>query len=300
MRSCHEMTELISAALDGELTDDERRELDDHMAFCPACGALFAELSGLNGAVGATAEVPEGFAKQVMDQIRGESAPAEDPVISLPVRRRRHIPWKGWAATAAVVAVVILGVSVLPGRVGLRSSDSSTGSRNGGSTAFDPSAVADVASGSPPQSVERSTEGSAEFDSSQDLYVPAPENLQPLPNAENGRPGEEPGAPQTPAAVFLPPEGTAPVIDIGGSARFCGVLILTGDVPPEELENFPAEKDGEGRLAYQVPAGVFFDIAAGLKEQNSSDYTYRSGDAEIDPTAEYGLILVETPSSAGP
>ena len=297
MRTCNEITELLSAALDGELTDTERRELDDHLASCPACGALLAELRGLNEIVGEPVAAPEGLAGRVMDQIRAEGARGADNVSPLPARRRRYIPWKGWAATAAVAAVVILGVSVLPGRIGPGHTDNSIGAADvPNSTAENSSSVeADSAQtpsmydgyntpravlDPPPEQVQVSAPGNS------DLSVIGldPQRIPDIPD------------PAPPTAIFLPPESTAPVIAIGVDAPYCGVLVLTDEPLPEALEVFDAEEDEEGCLTYVVPADTFFMIADELEGKNLSNFSYHDAESEIDPTAAYGLIIVEMPA----
>ena len=296
MRTCDEMTELLSAALDGELTADEHRELDEHLASCPACGALLAELGGLRKAVGGPEEAPEGLAGRVMDQIRAEGAPEADNVTPLPVKRRK---WTGWAATAAVAAVVILGASVLPGRIGLSRTDNSTGAAYApNSTAnSSPPAEADSAQtpsmydsyntprtvpDTPPAYVEMSIPGTA------DIPVIS---LDP----SGGLDTPDPGAVQTPTGAFLPPESTAPVIDTDGDAPYCGVLVLTDEPLPEVLEVLDAKEDEEGCLTYVVAADSFFMIADELEEEYLSNFTYYDDEIETDPTAAYGLIIVGIP-----
>ena len=44
MLTCEQALELISAQLDGALTAEEAGALDEHLAQCPACRALRADL----------------------------------------------------------------------------------------------------------------------------------------------------------------------------------------------------------------------------------------------------------------
>ena len=103
--SCEEYTELISAALDGALTPEERVRLDAHLRGCPACRALLDELSGLDRALEElNAPVPEGFAGRVMERVAREARPA----------RRKTVYWKKLLPAAAVFALVVAGASALP------------------------------------------------------------------------------------------------------------------------------------------------------------------------------------------
>ena len=61
---CDRFTELLSARLDGALTPEEERELEEHLAACPDCRAVGAQLSALQGAFPELEEAdaaPEGF-----------------------------------------------------------------------------------------------------------------------------------------------------------------------------------------------------------------------------------------------
>ena len=42
MEHCENYTALISAAVDGELTEAEREELMDHLAQCPGCREVYS------------------------------------------------------------------------------------------------------------------------------------------------------------------------------------------------------------------------------------------------------------------
>lgn len=120
MRTCDETLELISAALDGALSDRDRAELDEHLSQCPACSALFEELRELHDQTAALEDVsaPAGFTGRVMDAIAADPAQERpENVIPFPAKKRSRAPWKGWAATAAVVAVVALGALTLPGQL---------------------------------------------------------------------------------------------------------------------------------------------------------------------------------------
>ena len=72
--ACDQFLELLSARLDGALTEAEEQELEEHLAACPDCRAVGAQLSALQGAFPELEEVPapEGFTQGVMDRIRAE------------------------------------------------------------------------------------------------------------------------------------------------------------------------------------------------------------------------------------
>lgn len=103
---------LLSALLDGELTDTERDETLAHLDACEACRSYFAELTALHDAFGELDEIepPEGFAAGVMARLHEEKPQARKP------RAMR----RGWLALAACAAIALLAIQTLP-RAGLGS-----------------------------------------------------------------------------------------------------------------------------------------------------------------------------------
>ena len=96
----------MSAALDGELSVDERRELYRHLAECPACAALFDELGEQCAAL---RELDCPFPDGLHDRIL-ENLPEQD---AAPVRKTFR--WRRWAAMAAcLVLVAAAAVRALP------------------------------------------------------------------------------------------------------------------------------------------------------------------------------------------
>lgn len=125
MERCERFEELLSQRLDQPLPPQEERELEDHLAHCPGCRALAADLEQLCGQFACLEELPapEGFAQGVMDRIRAlepEPAPAETPEVPeekagptednvIPLRRQTP----RWARTAAALAACcVLGFGV--------------------------------------------------------------------------------------------------------------------------------------------------------------------------------------------
>ena len=125
MERCERFEELLSQRLDQPLPPQEERELEDHLARCPRCRVLAADLEQLCGQFACLEELPapEGFAQGVMDRIRAlepEPAPAETPEVPeekagptednvIPLRRQTP----RWARTAAALAACcVLGFGV--------------------------------------------------------------------------------------------------------------------------------------------------------------------------------------------
>lgn len=107
--NCEQMNELLSAWLDGELSETERRQMQAHLEQCAQCRALFEQLQALHTSFSDLEEIPapEGFAQRVMEQVEKETNPKVVPLFRRPQMR-------SFAALAAC-AVLFVGF----GRVAL-------------------------------------------------------------------------------------------------------------------------------------------------------------------------------------
>jgi hypothetical protein len=105
VRTCEEYQEMISASLDDELTAEELTELHAHMASCPDCRLMYDAFCGISGAMADDlAEPPAELLSGVMLKINAANAAG---------RKKRRVPIRRIAATAACLAVILLGVSQL-------------------------------------------------------------------------------------------------------------------------------------------------------------------------------------------
>lgn len=105
MNPCGHWEELLSARLDGPLTQEEARQLEDHLAACPRCRQYARDLEETQKALRDWgAEPPPAVTEAILDAVRKEPRPAKRP--------RRA--WMSLAA-AAVLALVIWGAVQLPG-----------------------------------------------------------------------------------------------------------------------------------------------------------------------------------------
>lgn len=101
MSMCEQYAEIISAFMDGKLSEKERLELMEHLALCPACKDYFEDQLTIREAMGELEEAaPAGFAEAVMERVK--STPQE--------KKRAALPWRSWAAAAACCALALLGV----------------------------------------------------------------------------------------------------------------------------------------------------------------------------------------------
>ena len=104
--NCDSYLELLSARLDGELTEAEERELEAHLESCPACRAAGAQLAALRTAFAGLEDIPapQDFTQDVMDRIR-ESEPNK----TVPLFRRPRFKVLAGLAACAVLAVGLYG-----------------------------------------------------------------------------------------------------------------------------------------------------------------------------------------------
>ena len=101
---CDKHLERLSAWLDGALTQEEERELREHLARCPSCREVQEQLSALRDGFGELEETepPEGFAQGVMERIREEARPKVIPLFKRPQFR----------ALAGLAACLVLAVGL--------------------------------------------------------------------------------------------------------------------------------------------------------------------------------------------
>lgn len=104
MTDCDRYIEWISAQLDGELTADQERELERHLALCPSCRELRSQLAAAHAAFAQLDEVeaPEGFARGVMDRIQAQERQKANVV---PLFKRPQIRALASVAACAVLCV---------------------------------------------------------------------------------------------------------------------------------------------------------------------------------------------------
>ena len=106
--NCDTALEMMSAMLDGELTQEESEHLQAHLAACESCRAVYAELAAIDSAVAADqAEPPEALHDAVMAAIcTGQNRK----------KTGRIRTWLviGIAAAAALTLAVLSGFGILP------------------------------------------------------------------------------------------------------------------------------------------------------------------------------------------
>ncbi|HYN02734.1 MAG TPA: zf-HC2 domain-containing protein [Vicinamibacteria bacterium] len=95
--------ERLCAYLDGELPRGERAEVEAHLAACPACTALLADMTAVDAAAASLpAEAPEGYFDAFSSRVVARLGVASKS----PARARRLPAWT-WAAAAALLLAVV-------------------------------------------------------------------------------------------------------------------------------------------------------------------------------------------------
>ncbi len=216
---CNNYIELMSAALDGELTAEERRELDAHLAVCPECADLFKILAAnARAARELDCEMPADLKDRIMSNLPAqEAAPKKGKVIS----------WKRWVPVAAAACLALV-VTLIPH------------SGNNGSSA--PMQLA------PAASQDMSVADGAK-------YGHNPAEMAPVPStAPVAMPSEEPQAPPAgePAHYWL---GNQQAISVGYSDELSAGAQIVGNT--ESLDAYlaqfmPQRWDAEGNPVRNV------------------------------------------------
>ncbi len=121
--------ELLSAYVDGEVSEEERRQVEHALAGSPTCRSQVEELRGLDAQLRSLPDyhLDGDFADRVLRRIGQTAAEAERATLSpaaqvTPARRpratARHFQWRGFVWTAVTVAAaVVLMVYFYPGQV---------------------------------------------------------------------------------------------------------------------------------------------------------------------------------------
>jgi hypothetical protein len=111
---CKYHQELIHKRLDGEISPEENRELDEHLADCPECFDELTQFAMVQNLIGEVrdnpVEVPEGFFEKLAVQL-DDVAPARG--ISGLLAHPFFIVYRNWAlATTSFILVAVLVFSV--------------------------------------------------------------------------------------------------------------------------------------------------------------------------------------------
>lgn len=117
MNNCIEFSDLISAFNDGELTESDRRRVEDHLDLCESCSTLLALYSEISSSVvDAMVPAPDILRSRVMENVLSENAGSRSVMNIVPetnkANRRKHIRvlLQRYAPVAACLAVMLLAL----------------------------------------------------------------------------------------------------------------------------------------------------------------------------------------------
>ena len=227
MLTCEQALELISAQLDGALTAEEAGALDEHLAQCPACRALRADLSTLHQLLPTLAEEPPaGLKDNIMKAVHASKC---TPFHT----RKRQWRWRSWASLAAVLVLVLVGGQAVhlwsppdsSGSVPRANLAGLTGPASGGTAGQTAPAQEDRAgpTGEPAEAASGGADGAIRKDSS------AGERPQ---NRDVTRPADGPEGGQIPASAQEPSVSAPPVSELQPTPS-AGPFVMS--LMPEDL-----------------------------------------------------------------
>lgn len=105
MAECIERVEAISAYADGQVSPEEKGEIERHLEECPFCSnvleAVRAEKQLMQSRFGALA-APRGLKKRITRAL-GEAAKEERTSLKVPLLKRLIVPGPAWAAASLVI-----------------------------------------------------------------------------------------------------------------------------------------------------------------------------------------------------
>lgn len=106
MKNCEYYEELIGAAIDGEITAEEDKELRAHLESCGTCRNFYEAMQAISGTDNALGEPPEEFTANVMALVHKAAAPQEKKA---PAKKKTNITRlvTRYGALAAVAAAAI-------------------------------------------------------------------------------------------------------------------------------------------------------------------------------------------------
>jgi len=299
MKSCEKYIELISACIDGEISDADRSELEIHLEFCPECKKVAEAFAAISGSFPKEEAVPENFTSGTMAKIKAEG--------SKPTGIKKFISGYGkYTGLAAALVVVLLGAHVFTGG-GPKETAAAPGAYMN-STGMAPMAAADTAEREPEavpeaEMVTNDSIGFADFDADKSAEyamedgISAPTEVAGGAGSDNAKPVPMPDAPEATETPAEPQFSvTVEVTDInelykqmGYQERFYSVSRLYEPAPETFTELI---NSGEATQIFKSLYEIHYKVPmAQLNELDPEVFTEIVFD---DLTAQYGLVILMT------
>lgn len=102
MSECGKIQELLSAMLDGEVSESEKAEIEKHVEGCPECRAMYNAFTAVSDSLNEPEEIPEGLHENIMRSVKAEG-------------KKKKAPWKKVLPLAACLVLVIFGAFAING-----------------------------------------------------------------------------------------------------------------------------------------------------------------------------------------
>lgn len=116
--NCQEASELITAAVDGQLDDTFRRRLDQHLIQCTECRIALKDEQLTKEAIRRSmprVQTPPAVVQAIRDQLAREEETRKSSDFAAPVRRRRT-GWRAALSVASLLAIALMFLFLLPSR----------------------------------------------------------------------------------------------------------------------------------------------------------------------------------------
>lgn len=259
MADCTKYTDMISGFADGELSENDKNELQKHLDECPTCRALLSAYRSVSeAAMDALAEPPGDFVAGVMQRIKAlpENGRPVLPMDTAKSRKRKSYKPVviSFVAAAACLALVFLVSPQLFGFLG--------GNRTAASmpyaapnAALDASAAASAAPAADSalqapaaKQVEAGT-GSAEI--AQDYTVESTPQLMTGDSQPAASEQPQPSATPAPSA----PIGVTSVATAEELQKYYAVISVKGQLP-DILKEKAKLDNGDGTFKIEIPADI--------------------------------------------
>lgn len=266
MDACQEYEGLISAFIDGEITETERAKLMEHMAACPACQRYFDDQIAIHDALtGLEARAPADFSEKVMARVR--ATPQERPHEE--TKRIAFPSWRRWAALAACCALAAGVWAFGPGQARDTAQDSVVQYARDAVTEDSPVSESAAQAEEPAEDIEEAARDNAAASGGSG----AGSSLLPV-TSDEADGGEAPQEMETGAALAPPPAPAemAPSEDVAGKVQIQDAEANGGgDAPPVDsgaanaiLGEAADEAGGEMDAGLQLFQASPEDSAAGV------------------------------------